>query len=85
MPEPVSLLLREFLTWVADRRRTYADAMDAWRSNCPRHTVWEDALGDGLVQVENKVPLAEAAVTLTPRGEAILAGTPSCIPEEPPR
>jgi hypothetical protein len=83
MPEPVSLLMREFLTWVASRRRTYAEAMDAWRSTCPRHTVWEDALIDGLIQVESRGALEEAEVTLTPRGRVILDGDRSC-PAGPP-
>ena len=33
MPEPVSLLMREFLTWVGDRPRTYAEATEAWRQS----------------------------------------------------
>ena len=74
MPEPLSLLMREFLTWVSSRRRTYAEAMEAWRSSCPRHTVWEDALVDGLIQVENDGPLQQSEVMLTPRGRAILDG-----------
>lgn len=74
MAEPVSLLMREFLTWVADRRRTYAEAMEAWRSTCPRHTVWEDALIGGLVRVEGDGPTSQAVVTLTPRGRAALDG-----------
>ena len=74
MAESVSLLLREFLSWVASRRRTYAEAMEAWRSSCPRHTVWEDACRDGLIQLERTGPLPECAVTLTPRGQALLAG-----------
>jgi hypothetical protein len=74
MPEPVSLLMIEFLRWVADRQRSYADAMDAWRSSCPRLTVWEDALVGGLIQVESPGPLHQAEVTLTPRGRAILDG-----------
>jgi hypothetical protein len=51
MPEPISLLTLEFLKWVSSRPRTYAEAMNAWRSTCPRHTVWEDSLIDGLIQV----------------------------------
>ncbi|HZN67352.1 MAG TPA: hypothetical protein VFB66_18840 [Tepidisphaeraceae bacterium] len=74
MPEPVSLLTREFLTWVASRRRTYAEAMEAWRSSCPRLTIWEDALLDGLIQVEGGGPRQHLEVTLTPRGRAILDG-----------
>ncbi len=42
----------EFLTWVADRRRTYDEAMEAWQSHCPRQTIWEDAIIDGLIQIE---------------------------------
>jgi hypothetical protein len=76
MPEPVSLLMVEFLTWIALRRRTYAEAMEAWRSTCPRHTVWEDALLDGLIQVESGGTLQQAEVRLTPRGKSILAETP---------
>ena len=74
MPEPPSLLMREFLTWVSSRPRTYAEAMEAWRSHCPRHTVWEDAFIDGLVQIEGDGPVGQAEVTLTPRGRAALNG-----------
>lgn len=52
MPDNVSLLMREFLTWVSSRRRTYAETMEAWQSTCPRLTAWEDALGDGLIRIE---------------------------------
>jgi hypothetical protein len=41
----------ELLAWVAERPRTYGEAMEAWRTHCPRLTVWEDALLAGLVQV----------------------------------
>jgi hypothetical protein len=72
--EPVSLLMREFLTWVSSRRRTYAAAMEAWRSSCPRLTVWEDALLAGLIQIESGGPLQQSEVTLTPRGRSVLDG-----------
>jgi hypothetical protein len=77
MPEPVSLLMLQFLGWVAERPRTYAEAMDAWRSSCPRMTVWEDALLDGLIQVQAGGPWQQSAVTLTPRGRAILDASQS--------
>jgi hypothetical protein len=60
----------EFLAWISRRRRTYAEAMEAWQSTCPRHTVWEDALTDGLIQVEGT--LQQSEVTLTPQGSAVL-------------
>jgi hypothetical protein len=72
MPATASLLMREFLTWVDSRPRSYAEAMEAWRSNCPRHTVWEDALAEGLIQVEGDGRMCEAVVSLTTRGKAVL-------------
>ncbi len=57
MPEPVSPLMVELLTWVAIRPRTYAEAMEAWRSTCPRQTLWEDAILDGLIRVASEGPL----------------------------
>ena len=74
MSEPASLLMLEFLSWVASRPRTYDEALDAWRSTCPRHTVWEDALIDGLIQVVRAGAQHQAEVTLTSRGRAILDG-----------
>ena len=72
MAESVSLLMREFLTWVASRRRTYTEAMEAWRSTCPRHSVWEDALVEGLVQISTDGEAHRSEVTLTPHGQAVL-------------
>ena len=40
-----------FLEWVAAAPRTRAEAVDVWRTSCPRLAVWEDALADGLVRV----------------------------------
>jgi hypothetical protein len=77
MPEPVGPLTLQFLAWVAARPRTYAEAMEAWRSSCPRFTVWEDALLDGLVRVESGGTLRQSEVALTPRGRAVLDGNRS--------
>ena len=63
-------LTREFLLWIARRPRTYAEAMEAWRSNCPRQSVWEDALLDGFIQVEDGRCMSDAKVTLTALGAA---------------
>ncbi|MBM3264688.1 MAG: hypothetical protein FJY97_14855 [candidate division Zixibacteria bacterium] len=66
--------MKEFLTYVALRPRTYGEAMTAWRSSCPRHTVWEDALVEGLIQVGIGTTVEDAPVTLTPQGRMILDG-----------
>ena len=74
MHAPVSLLRLEFLAWISIRLRTYAETMEAWRSTCPRNTVWEDALIDGLIQIESGGAMNQSEVTLTPRGRAMLDG-----------
>ncbi len=43
--------------------------MEAWRSTCPRLSVWEDAIIDGLVRIEND---PQRMVILTERGRAEL-------------
>jgi len=35
--------------WIATAPRPYADVMDAWRTSCPRLTIWEDAVDHGFV------------------------------------
>jgi hypothetical protein len=72
MPEPVSLSIVEFLNWVSSRPRTYAETMEAWRSTCPRNSVWEDALIGGLIQIETGCTMNQSKVILTPRGRSIL-------------
>ena len=64
----------QFLTWVAARPRCYGETMEAWRSTCPRMSVWEDALGDGLVAVDCRDGggMSDAAVALTGAGWAML-------------
>ena len=77
MSQSPSLIMIQFLAWVADRPRTYAQAMDAWRSTCPRLSVWEDAIIEGLVRIENG---ADRAVTLTPHGRGVLEKTKAHAP-----
>ena len=69
MSEPASLIMLQFLAWVADRPRSYPETMDAWRSTCPHLSVWEDAIIDGLVRIDNG---NGRAVVLTPRGRKVL-------------
>jgi len=62
VPAVTSLTL-QLLAWIADRDRTYAQRMEAWRRSCPRLTVWEDAVADGLVRVRRGTVLLTAAGT----------------------
>jgi hypothetical protein len=68
MSEEPSLIMIQFLAWVADRPRNYAQTMEAWRSSCPRLSVWEDAVIEGLVRIESN---ANRTVRLTKRGSAM--------------
>jgi hypothetical protein len=74
MSESKNLLMLEFLSWVSTRPRTYADAMVAWQSSCPRHTIWEDAIIEGYRDLDRQSNLPDPEVTLTPRGRALLHG-----------
>ena len=74
MPQAVSSATLDFLTWLSSRPRTYDETMAAWRTHCPRLSIWEDALADGLVQVSRgDNGRASATVTLTGRGRAALS------------
>jgi hypothetical protein len=73
------LLMLEFLSWISSRRRTYAEAMNAWQSTCPRHTIWEDAMIDGYIEVKRHETLQDPEVTLTANGLALLNGKNGCI------
>lgn len=71
-----SLIMLQFLAWVAERPRSYAEAMDAWRTSCPRLSVWEDATLDGLVHRAAGAD-GQTLVQLTSHGQAVLdAATP---------
>lgn len=61
MSDTLRPLMLDLVAFVADRPRPYADVLDAWRTNCPRLTVWEDAVEAGLVRLEDGVVQATAA------------------------
>jgi hypothetical protein len=56
----------ELLAWISERPRSYAETMEAWTSDCPRLTVWEDAIADGLVEIGRN------GVALSASGRAVL-------------
>jgi hypothetical protein len=45
-------LVFDLVEWVGREPRSYAEVIDAWRTSCPRLTVWEDAVDRGLVKRE---------------------------------
>jgi hypothetical protein len=72
--QPISALTLQFLAWVSAAPRSFGEAMDAWRTTCPRMTVWEDAMSDGLVTLEANGTKNDYRVRLTERGRKLLAG-----------
>jgi hypothetical protein len=83
MADPAHALTLQFLAWVAEAPRTYAQAMDAWRSSCPRLSIWEDAILDGLVTFEGGATRNQSRVMLTPKGRATL-GAHAAAPARQP-
>jgi hypothetical protein len=51
MNEIVASLMLDLVEWLERSPRTYAEAIEAWRTSCPRLTVWEDAVDGGLIAI----------------------------------
>jgi len=76
-PQP-SLIMIQFLQWVAARPRTREDVMEAWRSSCPRFPVWEDARAEGLIR-QSGGDRGVHRVELTVRGRRALQRAESLL------
>lgn len=72
MSSNIEALILDLVEWVAKEPRSYDEVMDAWRTSCPRLTVWEDAVDRGLVQREATAAHG-VVVRITPVGRAYLA------------
>lgn len=60
-------LVLDLVEWIAAGPRAYTDVLEAWRTSCPRLTIWEDAVDAGLVQRQGSM------VEVTPRGLEFLS------------
>jgi hypothetical protein len=72
MSQPASLIMLQFLAWIAERPRTREQAVEAWHS-CPHISVWEDAVVERLVRTEND---GRRTIALTSRGRTLLEERP---------
>ncbi|MEM7461975.1 MAG: hypothetical protein AAF362_04785 [Pseudomonadota bacterium] len=64
-------LIADLVAWISKEPRTYQEAMDAWRTSCPRLSIWEDAVDYGFIKREideNSVPI----VKVTAKGSDFL-------------
>src|SRR3954462_8526531 len=72
MSETIAPLVRDLVAWVAAEPRPYREVIEAWRTSCPRLTVWEAAVEGGYIALGPGGP-AGLQVSATPRGRALLA------------
>lgn len=82
MSQVTEPLVLDLVEWVAARPRPYEEAIEAWRTSCPRLTVWEEAQERGLVALAAR---ADGALWLaaTEAGRAALGAAGRVIPAAP--
>jgi hypothetical protein len=68
MNATTTALTRQMLEWIAARPREHAEVMEAWRTSCPRLSIWEDACLEGLIAHEAET----GRVILSDAGKAFL-------------
>jgi hypothetical protein len=66
----IESLILDLLEWLGRQDRSYKETMDAWRTYCPKLTVWEDANDRGLIEVD--IAKGRNIVRLTLAGHAFL-------------
>lgn len=65
-------LVLDLVEWCLKQPRHYSDVMDAWRTSCPRLTIWEDAVDAGfLARASGREK--DVLVTVTALGRKLLA------------
>jgi hypothetical protein len=64
-------LILDLLEWIARQPRSYAEVIEAWRTSCPRLTVWEDAVDRGFAVREHSQG-RDVQIRLTADGYAFL-------------
>jgi hypothetical protein len=67
----VEPLILDLLEWIDREPRTYSEVIEAWRTSCPRLTVWEDCIDRGLATRVNARG-RQVSVELTGAGRALL-------------
>ena len=53
MAETIDALVLDLVEWIAREPRAYSEVIGAWKTSCPRLTIWEDAADLGLVSRES--------------------------------
>ena len=71
MADQINALVLDLVEWVAKAPRPYADVMDAWRTSCPRLTIFEDAIDRGFIE-SRAASGGGVIVAVTAAGAALL-------------
>ena len=71
MDKSLDPLILDLIEWIAREPRSYPELIDAWRTSCPRLTVWEDALERGFVTREGRA-LSQTMIHATAAGREFL-------------
>jgi hypothetical protein len=71
MSELADPLVLDFVEWIAREPRAYSEVIGAWKTSCPRFTIWEDAADRGYVARET-VRGFGLVVTVTEDGAKLL-------------
>jgi hypothetical protein len=72
MAENLDPLVLDLVAWLAKEPRSYFEVMEAWRTSCPRLTVWEEAVDRGYVTRKLEQGCG-AMITITALGRQFLA------------
>jgi hypothetical protein len=49
------------LEWLDEQPRSYTETLDAWKTSCPRLSIWEDALDERLIRIDGNRVYVTAA------------------------
>ena len=71
MSETADPLVLDFVEWIAREPRAYSEVIGAWKTSCPRLTIWEDAAERGYVTRETIAGFG-IVVAVTEDGERLL-------------
>jgi hypothetical protein len=76
-------LILDLLEWIAREPRSYADVIEAWRTSCPRLTVWEDSVDRGFAAREHSQG-RDVVIRLTAAGRDFLCAHRRTVDEVQP-
>lgn len=83
MASTIDPLVLDLVEWVARVPRTDGELIDAWRTSCPRLTVWEEAVERGLVErrrIDSAVMVIATARGLDALAAAARISVPVAMP-----